>query len=114
VLVARRSNSMSHPLKWEFPGGKMRMGESPEQCIKREILEELNLEIKVEQLLPSVTHLYDHNPVKLIPFVCTITGGEPRLSEHQEMRWMSRVELESADLLEADLQLVERLNGSLT
>ena len=92
----------------------MRVGESPEKCIRREIREELNLEINVEQLLPSVTYYYEHDPVKLIPFVCTIAGGEPRLSEHRDMRWMTRRELDSVDLLEADIQLIERLNGCLT
>ena len=112
VLVTQRSAQMDHPLQWEFPGGKMRMGESPEKCIKREIREELNVLVKVEQLLPSVMHHYAaHDPVKLIPFVCTIQEGEPQLSEHSDMRWLDCHELESLDMLEADVEILQRLQG---
>lgn len=57
-LITQRSEEMSHPLEWEFPGGKLFPGESPERGLIREIKEELNVKIEVEQLLPSVTHDY--------------------------------------------------------
>jgi len=109
VLVARRSNSMPHPLKWEFPGGKLRPGENPEGCIIREIREELGVVISVEQLYPSVKYAYEEYIVKLIPFVCRIIQGEISLAEHTSYRWAHSSELEQIDWLEADREVVELL-----
>jgi 8-oxo-dGTP diphosphatase len=109
-LITQRSEVMPHPLKWEFPGGKMKPGETPEGCIIREIWEELGVEITVRRLLPAVKHTYSHNRVKLIPFVCAIRRGEIRLSEHRDYRWVHRWELEQIDWLEADLEVVALLD----
>lgn len=111
VLIAQRGEQMAHPLMWEFPGGKVYIGESPERCLKREIREELNIEIEVERLLPSVIYDYGFQQVKLIPFVCSIKEGEIRLTEHNDWRWIRLNELKDVQLLEADLVLVERMNG---
>lgn len=109
VLVVRRSSTMPHPLKWEFPGGKLRPGENPEGCIIREIREELGVEITAEQLYPSVKYAYDEYIVKLIPFVCRISHGSLSLAEHASYRWVNDSELEQLDLLEADREVVELL-----
>ncbi|HER08963.1 MAG TPA: NUDIX domain-containing protein, partial [Bacteroides sp.] len=69
VLVTQRSEQMDHPLKWEFPGGKVKEGETPESCIMREIREELGLTVMVKLRLPVVVHRYGHREVRLIPFV---------------------------------------------
>jgi 8-oxo-dGTP diphosphatase len=106
VLVTQRSEHMPHPLKWEFPGGKLQPGETPEGCIIREIREELGVEISVLQLLPSVRHRYPDLNIKLIPFVCSITKGEIDLSEHRSFSWISRSELDQIDWLEADIGVV--------
>lgn len=106
VLVTQRSEWMPHPLKWEFPGGKLKTGESPEGCIIREIREELGVEISVMQLLPTVKHEYSDQHVKLIPFVCRIREGSIRLSEHRSYRWVPRSELEQVDWLAADKEVV--------
>ncbi len=111
ILVTQRSSEMPHPLKWEFPGGKLRTGETPEACIIREIREELGVEICVKQLLPSVTHSYSQNRVKLIPFICSIQAGEISLSEHSIYRWVYRSELDQIDWLEADVEILELLKG---
>jgi 8-oxo-dGTP diphosphatase len=110
VLVAQRSSTMPHPLKWEFPGGKLRAGENPEGCIIREIREEIGVGISVEQLYPSVKYAYDEYIVKLIPFVCRIIQGEISLAEHTSYRWADYSELEQIDWLEADREVVELLS----
>ena len=107
VLATQRSEHMPHPLKWEFPGGKLLAGETPESCIIREIREELGVEITVIQLLPSVRHRYSDLDIKLIPFVCTIRQGEIDLSEHRSYSWVSRSRLAQIDWLEADIEVVE-------
>ena len=109
LLVTQRSELMPHPLKWEFPGGKVKVGESPEQCIKREILEELRIRIKVDQLLPSVIHYYEKSTIKLIPFLCSIIRGTVYLSEHKHYEWVSFSDLDMIDWLEADRKLVEKI-----
>ncbi|MCK4880261.1 MAG: (deoxy)nucleoside triphosphate pyrophosphohydrolase [Bacteroidales bacterium] len=110
VLVTQRSDEMPHPLKWEFPGGKLKPGETPEGCIIREIREELGVEISVRQLLPSVKHTYSNNIVKLIPFVCIVKHGDISLLEHRSYRWVQRSDLDQLDWLEADVEVVELLN----
>ncbi len=109
VLVTQRSELMPHPLKWEFPGGKLKAGETPEGCIVREIREELDVEISVIQLLPSVKHEYSDSAIKLIPFVCTIRKGEIHLSQHRTYRWVHDSELDEIDWLEADVEVLALL-----
>ncbi|MFH0758037.1 MAG: (deoxy)nucleoside triphosphate pyrophosphohydrolase [Bacteroidota bacterium] len=103
ILATQRSGEMPHPFKWEFPGGKVRQGESPVFCIKREILEELGVHLEVDRLLPSVVHHYESHSVKLIPFMGTIREAAIVLSEHREYRWIACDELDQVDWLEADV-----------
>lgn len=110
-LITQRSEKMSHPLAWEFPGGKLYPGESPERGLIREIFEELKVRIKVEQLLPSVMHDYGPQRIKLIPFICTIESGEIDPTEHKDVRWLQKSDLDKFNMLEADLEIIRRLNG---
>lgn len=109
VLVTQRSEQMPHPWKWEFPGGKLKSGETPERCIVREIKEELGIEISPWELLPSVKHSYGREMIKLIPFICRWEDGEIQLSEHSSYRWVSINDLDSLDWLEADLEVIKLL-----
>ena len=109
VLVTQRSEQMPHPWKWEFPGGKLKSGETPERCIVREIKEELGIEISVWELLPSVKHSYGKEMIKLIPFICHWEDGEIQLSEHCSYQWVRIHDLETLDWLEADLEVIKLL-----
>ncbi len=111
VLVTQRSESMPHPLKWEFPGGKLLSGETPERCIVREIREEIGIMVTVRELLPTVRHTYGKEIVKLIPFVCEWVDGEIRLVEHLRYQWVPLYELEHMDWLEADVEVVHLLKN---
>ena len=111
VLIAQRSEEMSHPLQWEFPGGKLRPGESPLKCVVREIREELNAEIDVDQLLPSVIFAYEKAEIKLIPFICTLESDEIRLLQHKDYQWIRKSEVNDFDILEADRKVIAELNG---
>ncbi len=110
-LITQRSEKMSHPLDWEFPGGKLHQGESPERGLKREIMEELGIRIKVEALLPSVTHDYGIQRIKLIPFICSIESGEINPTEHKDIKWLKKNNLNSYAMSPADLEIIYRLNG---
>jgi 8-oxo-dGTP diphosphatase len=103
ILVVQRGLESDHPLKWEFPGGKLHEGESLEDCIIREILEELSIDIVIVSSLPPVEHDYGFRQIKLIPFICDTLDEVPLLSEHAAYRWVSTEELKSVDFCEADV-----------
>ncbi len=110
VLATQRGEQMPHPLKWEFPGGKVKDGEKAEVCIVREIREELGIGITVTQPLPEVEYSYGPTSIRLIPFLCRQTGDENIvLSEHKSYRWMALADLENLDWLEADIEVVGSL-----
>lgn len=107
VLCAQRSTSMSHPLKWEFPGGKVEDGESVENALVREIFEELGLEIVLIEKFPSNFHQYSgKGPIELIPFLGKITGGTLDPKEHQSVVWERIGQLRELDWVEADFPIV--------
>lgn len=113
VLVTQRSETMPHPLKWEFPGGKIKDAESIKEAIMREILEELGILVKVERLLPSVAHHYGSMAIKLIPLVCELVEGHIILAEHKAYRWVPLDQLDEVDWLEADKGVVRVLKEKL-
>lgn len=106
ILVVQRSEQMSLPLKWEFPGGKLEPNESEEACLLREIQEELNIEIALSRRLsPSVFH-YPHIAVELIPYLAHYVKGEIQLKEHKMLKLLSKPELLQLDWAAADLPIV--------
>lgn len=106
VLAAQRGRETSLPLKWEFPGGKIRSGESPEDCLRRELVEELGVEVEVCRSLAPATHEYTELVVTLYPFVCSIASGRLTLHEHESVSWQSPEELFLLDWAEADLPVL--------
>ncbi len=106
ILAVQRSELMRLPLKWEFPGGKIKQGESPDQCVVREVSEELNLQIAAGRSLPSVSHDYPDFSVTLYPFICAIVSGEITLHEHKALLWLSPHELWSLDWVAADFPIL--------
>jgi 8-oxo-dGTP diphosphatase len=107
VLVAQRPAHKHLALKWEFPGGKVEPGESPEAAIVREINEELGCDITVLRALPRFTHAYAV-VIEMIPFVCRFAPGscEPRMLEHLALQWVLPENLSALDLAAADLPAV--------
>lgn len=112
VLVTQRSAVMRLPLKWEFPGGKVEEGEQAEECIVREIREELNVSIQLQKRMEAVVHDYGQQQIRLIPFQAVITGGGIKLTEHAAYAWLEVGALMSLDWAEADLPVLrEYLSG---
>jgi 8-oxo-dGTP diphosphatase len=107
VLIVQRGKATDHPLKWEFPGGKIADGETKEECIIREVQEELSMEIVICSQLPDVEHNYGNKQIKLFPFICDTLDEEPFLNEHVAYRWIASPELVSVDFSEADLFVVK-------
>lgn len=106
MLAVQKGPKSSHPWKWEFPGGKVNDLETWEQCIVREIDEELCVEIEIAERLQAIAFDYGTKSFCLIPFVCHITSGEISLTEHVAMQWMKYNEWEILDWAEADRQLI--------
>lgn len=104
---------MSHPLKWEFPGGKVEEGESLEECLHREIQEELELEIRILERLPAVEQDYGAKRIQLIPFRCEILAGEPQLHEHHAVCWESPRAIARLDFAGADVKVLQVYLSSL-
>ena len=107
VLATQRSAAMSLPLKWEFPGGKIREGETPAACLRRELFEELGIDAPVIEALAPSTHRYPTFTVTLHPFRCAGPSGAITLHEHAALAWVAPEELPSLDWAEADLLLIE-------
>jgi 8-oxo-dGTP diphosphatase len=112
VLATQRSTAMSLPLKWEFPGGKIKDGETAAECLERECREELGAEIVVVQPLSPTTHRYPEFTVTLYPFRCTIASGEIILHEHAALTWLPAAELHTLDWAEADLPVIDEYRRS--
>jgi 8-oxo-dGTP diphosphatase len=107
ILVTQRSEKMKLPLKWEFPGGKIEENETAENCLTREIKEELNLEIEIIQRLESKPFAYETFSINLIPFVSKYVSGEISLSEHKDFKWLLAGELVNLDWALADIAVLE-------
>lgn len=106
VLAAQRSEAMSLPLKWEFPGGKIEAGESPEECLSRELNEELGVSVRVGSALPPATHAYPGFTVTLYPFACRLAGGIVTPHEHRALRWLEPQRMRELDWAAADLPVI--------
>jgi 8-oxo-dGTP diphosphatase len=109
-LVTRRPDGVHLAGYWEFPGGKCEPGESHQNCLQREILEELHTEVRVQEEILAVTHRYTDRVVELHFFRCDL-AGEPRPLLGQEMQWVSRSGLSALTFPPADAELIALLRG---
>ena len=94
---------------WEFPGGKMEPGETPEEALKREIWEELSTEISVEKIICTVEYDYPQFHLTMHCYWCHVESGHLELNEHEAARWLTKEELNSVQWIPADRQLIESL-----
>lgn len=111
VLIARRRPGVSQAGLWEFPGGKVRPGETPEACLAREIEEELGVRVEVEAFFAESVHAYAERTIRLLAYRVRATGGNPTPNDHAELRWVHPRELDDYAFCPADLPLVRQLQG---
>ena len=98
---------------WEFPGGKIDAGETPEEALVREIKEELDTEVEVKELLETVEYDYPKFHLSMDCFICKIKAGELVLKEHEASQWLTKETLDSVEWLPADLGLIEKIENYL-
>ena len=112
VLICRRRKGGPHALKWEFPGGKMKEGETPESALRRELREELSVLVPPEKIrsLQTLRHRYPEGPdVEIHFFQVDVFAGEPANLCFEEIAWVAAPDLPGFDFLEADRPLVARI-----
>ena len=111
VFAARRKPGLHLAGYWEFPGGKVEPGETPEQCLERELKEELGIHCEVGSLLGESVFNYGHKVIKLLGFHTTHKQGTFLLRDHDQMVWLQPVELAELHWAPADIPLVELVIG---
>ncbi len=109
VLCALRSQAMSLPGLWEFPGGKIEIGETPQESLIREIQEELDCVIKVTEFVAEVTYEYPTVIVRLITYNATIINGIPTPKEHEKLLWLPIKQLTTLEWAPADLPTIDEV-----
>jgi mutator protein MutT len=112
LLITQRPAAGHLPNLWEFPGGKREAGETFEDCLRRELREELGIEIEPAGVLAEVTHAYPEKTVHLKFFKCRWTGGRPEALGCQALTWVSREELAKYSFPAADAQLLAGLRST--
>lgn len=111
-LVGQRAANKSQGGLWEFMGGKIEPGETPEQALARECREELDLEIENECIVDSVIHEYPGKTIRLTLISCSPTSGSiPKALEHQQIKWVTRAEMDALDFAPADRELIQKLSS---
>ena len=111
LLITQRHAKSHLGGLWEFPGGKREAGETFEQCLIREIREELGVEIAVGELFEEVAHRYPEKSVHLKFFVCRLVAGEPQPLDCAAVKWVAKAELAGFEFPAADAQLLEKLKS---
>jgi ADP-ribose pyrophosphatase len=109
VLLARRSAGQKLAGFWEFPGGKVENGETAEECLARELVEELGILTRIGKKCAESLHQYEHGNFRLVAYLVDCIGGEPRPSVHDRLEWVKIDDLKRYQLLPADIPILESL-----
>ena len=109
ILIAQRKKEKHLGLKWEFPGGKMDDGESPESCLRRELKEEFGIETIIKDFIVKTRHKYPKVEIELLAYNVQYISGEFKLIDHEKIDWVNKEKLTNYDFAEADLGIIEKI-----
>ncbi len=109
ILITQRRADQALPLQWEFPGGKVELGESPVAALARELREEIGVAVEVGRIWDVLFHAYPAFDLVMLVYACRIVDGEPRAVEVKDLVWVAPGDLPGWDILPADRPLVDRL-----
>ncbi len=98
---------------WEFPGGKIENGETPQEALKREIMEELDTQIKVGTLIDTIEYDYSDFHLSMDCFWCEIVRGNLVLKEHENAKWLTKEQLQDVEWLPADIKLIKNIRENM-
>jgi 8-oxo-dGTP diphosphatase len=107
ILITQLGAGSDHPFLWEFPGGKVNPGETEESSIRREISEELDIDIEIVKALKQVQFDYGFKKIELKPFLCQVISEKIKLNEHVDSQWVSLEFPDEVKLLEADRKMIQ-------
>jgi 8-oxo-dGTP diphosphatase len=109
ILIARRKKDDPLKDKWEFPGGKVEDNETPEECLRRELHEELGIDSKVGDFICASKYEYAHISIELLAYKVRYVSGEFKAYDHEELKWISPSDLVKYDFPEADKPIIKKL-----
>jgi 8-oxo-dGTP diphosphatase len=112
VLIAKRAAHKSQAGYWEFPGGKIESNETGEACLRRELLEELNITVEVNGFFVENEHTYDNNTILLKAYMCNFQYGEIVLVDHDQAEWVKKEDLNTYNWAPADIPIVKHYISS--
>lgn len=108
ILSAQRGGG-KYKGKWEFPGGKVETGESPKDALKRELMEEMDVEIEVKEKFISIEYSYPDFNLEMDCYICNLITEDIKLNYHTDIRWLLPEHLKSVTWLDADIEVIEKL-----
>ncbi|MBS3815417.1 MAG: (deoxy)nucleoside triphosphate pyrophosphohydrolase, partial [Hadesarchaea archaeon] len=112
ILIGKRRKPEELADKWEFPGGEIESDESPEECLRREVSEELGIEIQVKNKICEISHEHDFGNIKFHVFFAEWKNGELTPTTHKEAKWVPRNELRNHDFTPADVKIIKKIENT--
>ncbi len=109
ILIAQRAKKDELYGKWEFPGGKMEPGETEQECLKRELLEEFGIEVEIGEYVCSSFFVYNGTPMEMLAYYVTLISNDFVLYEHQQIKWVEKRDLLLFDFPEPDKPIIQKL-----
>ncbi|MET3682810.1 8-oxo-dGTP diphosphatase [Alkalibacillus flavidus] len=114
ILCAQRGNKSTLDYKWEFPGGKVEVDETPHDALKREIDEEFQCQISIGDQIEHTVYEYDFGVIHLTTYYCKLIDGDPVLTEHEKIKWLLPSELSQLDWAPADIPAIKQIEGDFS